>query len=196
MKAIITCDKCESYLTLPSRVLRRTNTQMQLEKHWHIPPYNSQTAKEKSQRVAAIQSKPRPPNLPSKRHFSLRTRLLVNRSLQGPDTWHSRGRTQGTLLNSCHPSHKPQTVSLADAAEDLTRMPHRKIGDTARKRACQTLNIPHIYHLLPLHFSGSIISSFAFNWPFTRVPCEQALSAQFGERLDIRVLSLSLRVSR
>ena len=77
------------------------------------------------------------------RHFSSRTRLLVNRSLQGPDTWHSRGKTQGTLLNSCHLSHKPQTMRLVDAAEDLTRMSHREIGDTAREWANHILSIPY-----------------------------------------------------
>lgn len=81
--------------------------------------------------------------------------------------WHSRGKTQGTLLNSCYLSHKRQTIRLVDAAEDLTRMLHRKIGDTARRRACQILNIPYIYHLLSLNRPDSVISSFAFIWSFT-----------------------------
>lgn len=62
LKAIVTCDKCGSYLHWQGVFPDGTNTRMQLEKHWHIPPSNSQTAKEKLQRVAATQSKSSPPS--------------------------------------------------------------------------------------------------------------------------------------
>lgn len=80
LKAIVTCDKCESYLHRQGRFPEGTNTRMQLEKHWHIPPSNSQTAKEKSQRVAATQSK-------SSHHFYTQICPQIGTSARGRVCW-------------------------------------------------------------------------------------------------------------